>query len=253
MKKTVNIDGLEITYIRKSESSSPLRTLVFLHGWKGSSKSWEANVATLSEVFDCITVDMPGFGISATPDEIWGVAEYARFVKNFTQALKLQKFALIGKSFGGRVALYYASKWPQTLSYLVLVSAAGTETRNLLAKLRIAGARLGKFLVSKISPSSLNYFRSLYYKATKVNKDTSDYKWDVKKLVTNTNLKGIAETIAVPTIVVWGEGDTVLPLATGKKLSKLIDGSQFLTIPGGHDAHKESAEKFNSLIREKIS
>ena len=253
MDGTVSVNGLTIRYTRECSTDNPLAVLVFLHGWEGSSRSWESNIAEFRNEFDCISLDMPGFGVSDEPKNVWGVAEYAQFVRDFTQVLELQKFVLLGKSFGGRVAMFYACKWPDTLSKLVLVAAAGTEQKNLGTQLKIVLAKTGKAVFSLLGQNATESLRDLFYKTANIKKDQSDYKWEVKKLVTNTNLSGTAENITTPTLVVWGTGDKVLPLSIGKELSKKIKGSYFLEIPGGHSAHQESSKDFNALITEYVN
>jgi len=253
MDKTVDVGGINMRYTRECSTDSPLAILVFLHGWEGSSRSWEANLAEFRNVFDCISLDMPGFGVSDEPKNVWGVAEYAQFIREFAQVLNLQKIVLVGKSFGGRVAMFYACKWPDTLSKLILVAAAGIERKSFATQLRIALAKTGKAVFSLLGQNATESLRGLFYKTTNIKKDKSDYKWEVKKLVTNTNLSGTAENITTPTLVVWGTDDKVLPLNIGKELSRKIKGSTFLEIQGGHNAHQESSKDFNALITEYLS
>lgn len=253
MNKKVEIDGLHIRYNRECRADSPLAVLVFLHGWEGSSRSWESNIAELRDKFDCISLDMPGFGVSGEPKNVWGVAEYAQFLREFAQVLDLQKFVLIGKSFGGRVAMFFACKWPETLSKLVLVAAAGIERKSFVTQLRIGMAKTGKAVISLFGQNATESLRGLFYKTANIKKDKSNYKWEVKKLVTNTNLSGTAESITTPTLVIWGTDDKVLPLSIGKELSAKIKGSTFLENHGGHNSHQESSKDFNALVTEYLN
>lgn len=248
MDGTVSVNGLTIRYKRDCNTDGPLAVLVFLHGWEGSGRSWESNIVELRNVFDCISLNMPGFGVSDEPQNVWGVAEYAQFVRDFAQVIGLQKFVLVGKSFGGRVAMFYAAKWPKTLSKLVLVAAAGIEQKSFETRLKIILAKTGKVVSSLLGENTTEFLRGLFYKTANIKKDQSDYKWEVKKLVTNTNLSGTAENITTPTLVVWGTDDKVLPLSMGKELNQKIKGSQFLEIPGGHNAHQESLKDFNASL-----
>lgn len=252
MDNTIDVNGVRVSYSRDCLSGNPLGTLVFLHGWEGSGQSWKSNIADLSRVFDCIAIDLPGFGISGVPDKVWGVEEYAQFLKDFVRVLDLPVFVLVGKSFGGRVAILYASNWPNTLSHLILVAAAGIEEKDFSTRIKITLAKAGKAVFSLLGPRGMEYFRSLYYKAVKVTQDTSDYKWEVKKLVTNTDLTHTAERITVPTLIIWGKADVVLPLKVGIALNKKIKASTLKQIQGGHNAHQESIKKFNSLVERYI-
>ncbi len=250
MNLTTNINDVKVNYTLINSINPAKGTLIFLHGWGGSSQSWVPNMSKLNQDFNCIAIDMPGFNISSQPDKTWGVEEYAQFVKNFAQNLNLGKFVLVGKSFGGRVGILYASKWPETLTHLILVAAAGLEKRSLLNTTRVLIAKYGKKSLSFLGPKYLELLRIFFYKTTRVKKDSSDYKWKVKKLVTNTNLTEATKNIATPTLIVWGTNDKVLPLKVGKELNCRIKGSILKQIKGGHNAHQESAEEFNILVEE---
>ena len=198
-------------------------------------------------------MDLPGFGVSGTPQQVWGMIEYAQFVRDFAGVLNLRRFALVGKSFGGRVAILYASKWPETLSHLILVAAAGLEVKSFSTLIKIALAKAGKGVSSLLGAGAVEFLRSLYYKAARITKDSSSYKWEVRKLVTSLNLAEEAERIAVPTLIIWGRTDSVLPLKVGKELSKRIKNSTLQLIQGGHNAHQESAKEFNALVEEYLT
>ena len=105
---TRKIGFLEIKYIRECFTEDPKSTILFLNGWGGSSLSWKDNIAELAKYYDCIALDFPGFGVSEEPTDIWDVYKYADFLENFRKSLNLKRFILIGKSFGGRVAIVYA-------------------------------------------------------------------------------------------------------------------------------------------------
>ncbi|NMB91807.1 alpha/beta hydrolase [candidate division WWE3 bacterium] len=244
----VDIKGVKVSYSRTCSSKTPKGTLVFLHGWGGSSQSWKPNISELKQNYDCIAIDMPGFSVSAQPDEIWGVEEYSKFIKDFAVSLNLNRFVLVGKSFGGRIGILYASKWSETLTHLILVAAAGLERRSLLDKIKVALAKIGKLPLSLLGFKNFELLREHFYKVIGVNRDSNNYKWEVKKLVTNTNLTEAAEKIPVPTLIVWGTNDVILPLKVGKELNHKIKGSILKQIKGGHNAHQESAEEFNYLV-----
>lgn len=248
MNREIEIDGLSVFYRRDCEITQPKVTVIFLHGWGGSSSSWETNIKELKKSFECISIDLPAFGRSDTPETIWGVAEYAEFVNRFVNALDIHKFVLVGKSFGGRVSLYYANKWPKTLLGLVLVAAAGVEKPGIWTNIKVYVAILGKTIIKRFFPTMESRVRQIFYRSTGVKRDESDYKWELKKIVTRTNLSEVAQNIKVPTLIVWGVDDNVLPIDVGKKLNRLIKESKFAIIKGGHNAHSESAHDFNSIL-----
>ncbi|GIW69901.1 MAG: alpha/beta hydrolase [Patescibacteria group bacterium] len=248
MSSEIEINGLRVLYDRSCETERPGATILFLHGWGGSSSSWEPNIRELRKYFDCVAIDLPGFGISDTPKNIRGVKEYAEFVRSFVEKLSINNYVMVGKSFGGRIALYYASKWPHDLSHLILVASAGVEKHGAWSNMKVSLASLGKLLVKNAFPSLESSARRAFYFVTRVKKDESDYKWEVKKLVTRADLSEVAGNINVPTLIIWGEDDNVLSVKVGKRLHSLIRGSRLVLIKGGHNAHIESANEFNSTV-----
>ena len=243
----LKIDNIKIFY-KKYDNSSSDNVLVFLHGWGGDSSSWDFNIKELKNYFTCIVLDFPGFGISERPNKIWNVEDYTDFLQKFVEELNIKKFILVGKSFGGRVATKYASKYPEKLTNLILVSAAGIEMPSLLVKVKIFIAKIGKSFVKSFFPRYEMGIKGLFYNIFAIKEDESNYKWEVKKLVTNDNLSENAASIATPTLIVWGNEDKVLPINTAKKLNALIKHSVLEIIPGGHNAHKDYYNDFNRVM-----
>ncbi len=97
------VDGLNIDYSDVGKG----QILVLLHGWaRGLSKEKYSNLINLlSKNFRVIALDFPGFGGSDQPPCPWGVDSYAKLVVNFLTKLKVKPIAIIGHSFGGKVAI----------------------------------------------------------------------------------------------------------------------------------------------------
>lgn len=227
---------------------------LFLHGWTGNSDSWNNNIQSLPKEGNCyISVDLPGFGKSSEPTEIWDVECYAKFLHDFAQVLHLKKYILVGKSFGGRIATWYASKWGEDLEALILVSAAGVETRSIFARLKINLAKIGKIVLIPFPKKAKTTIRNLLYRIFQIEEDSNPYKWEVKKKVTNQDLSAIAKTINAPTLIVWGSEDEILPISVAKRLNKLIKNSTLKIIQGGHNAHETNPFEFNQTVEEFVS
>ena len=249
MKNEIIVKDIKVHYQDLCQCSSPKDTLVFLHGWGGTSSSWEKNITSLSRLYRCISVDFPGFGISDTPSSCWGVPEYTLFVRDFLNALSVEKCTLVGKSFGGRVAILSAFTYPRLLNKLILVAAAGVEGRSIFVESRVKFFSLGRDLIERLfsgySPKVLNFF----YRIFRINKEANPYKSLIKNAVVSLDLSWYARNINIPTLIIWGSNDQVLPLRVGQKLNRLIRGSVLNVI---HDAtHNVAEEKFvevNSVI-----
>lgn len=110
--------------IHVEEQGAGAPSLVFLHYYGGSSRSWKHVVAALSGRFHTVAIDQRGWGRSDAPDTGYGLADLAADAAGAIAALKLRRFVLIGHSMGGKVAQLLASRRPAGLAGLVLVAPA---------------------------------------------------------------------------------------------------------------------------------
>ncbi len=101
--------------------------LVLLHGGHGSWMHWLRNIPALSQSFELLVPDMPGFGDSDLPDTQPGLTELAlRLATDLDQLLRGEGFAIAGFSFGGLVAATVAANTPERVHRLALVGSAGS-------------------------------------------------------------------------------------------------------------------------------
>ena len=101
----IRINGLE-TFYQLDGQGDPV---VLLHGWGASSQSLSGVAACLAPIFRVLSVDLPGFGWSQAPPVAWGVADYADHVRQLLDEAQIERAALLGHSFGGRIAIRLAS------------------------------------------------------------------------------------------------------------------------------------------------
>jgi len=247
--KRITIDGINVAYKRCCETNQPKGVILFLHGWQGSSNSWISNIEELCNYFDCLALDLPGFGESPKPNKIWDIYDYAKFLVDFISAMNLPQFTLVGKSFGGRIAIVFSTSWPERLKSLVLVSAAGTEKRSTQSLLKILLAKVGKFatkLMPFIKPEPL---RQKYYKVMSIPDEKDSYKREVKKRVTNQKLSSLLTKIKIPTLIVWGSDDKILPIGIARRMLGMINNARLVIVEkAGHDAHETHPKEFDRYL-----
>ncbi len=108
--------------------------ILFLHGFMGNGNDWNETVSYLSEKYYCITLDLPGHGNSNNLERlntVWDFDSLCNRLSGLLNHLKIQKVSLVGYSMGGRIALYFAHKYPQLLTHLILESASpGIKTND---------------------------------------------------------------------------------------------------------------------------
>ncbi len=118
-------------YFRTENTSLPI--LLFLHGFMGNGKDFNAVISLLSEKFNCLAVDLPGHGHTQVNagDEFYSLANTANGLINWLEELKIKPCFLLGYSMGGRLALYLALHYPQYFQKVILESASpGLKTEK---------------------------------------------------------------------------------------------------------------------------
>lgn len=112
-------------HYRQAGSGPPL---LLLHGWGSSSRVWRETMLALGDRQTCYAPDLPGFGQSPAMGAPTATADLAELIVSFANQLDLQRFALVGHSFGAAVAVYIAARHPQRVSRLALTAFGVGQT-----------------------------------------------------------------------------------------------------------------------------
>jgi pimeloyl-ACP methyl ester carboxylesterase len=246
-EQEIYIQGLKINY--KIMGLGPV--VFILHGWGASADSWiRVGRSIAQQGFRVIIPDLPGFGKSAKPQKVWNLDDYCNFVTSFIDVLGYKKVILIGHSFGGRIAIKLATKNPQRIEKLILVSAAGIRPKKRFKDY------VAVFLARASKPFSglpgFNLVRKLFYK--KFLKKTDYFRAkgimkEVFKKVIREDLEPFLKKIEPKTLIVWGSEDKITPLADGLKMKKEIKGSELTILKGVEHALNLKAP---TLLSERI-
>ena len=213
-------------------------TVVLLHGWGCDHKAFDGTFRSLAAVgHDVLAVDFPGFGKSADVPCDFGIYDFASCIDELIRSLGIGRAVLVGHSFGGRVCLILSQR--PYVTKLVLTGCAGLKPRFSLIKwLKIKWYKLKKRL-GIVSPKGGSAdFRSL--KASMR---------PVFVRVVNTHLDSLLPTIAVPTLIIWGDKDRETPMYMAKRLKRGIRDSALIVLGGGHFAYAYQNERFNAIVR----
>ena len=241
------INNLEINYKIIGEG----RPLLILHGWGRGSDSWVEVQRLLSiQRYKVICPDLPGFGKSQSPTIAWKVDDYVEWLKNFAISLEIEKFVLLGHSFGGRIAIKFAVRYSEKIATLILYEAAGIKSKKTISQFVF-------FLISKIGNifsflPFYSFFRKVFYRFIVRKKDYLKAKGVMK----NTFLKVIEEDltsylakISVSTLIIWGEKDKITPLNDAYLMKREIPNSELKIIPEmGHAFHHEAPKRLTQVI-----
>jgi len=238
----IKINDLNINYELKGKKG---KNVILLHGWGQNIKMMDYIAEYLSKHFKVYNIDFPRFGESDEPKVPFSNEEYVEVLKGFTDKLKIKNPILIGHSFGCRVALYYAYKYP--VHKMVLTGAAGIRAkRDIKWYIKVYSYKLAKKL--------LKPFKSLSAKLMK-NAGSQDYrnaspvmKGTLSKCV-NFDITPYLKDIKTQTLLVYGTLDTATPLYMGKIMEKEMRDATLVTFEGDdHFAYFHQADRFNLVL-----
>jgi len=228
--------------------------IVVLHGWGLSASSFEPLVAELKKHhFQVFAPDFPGFDSLHIPTEPLTLADYADFFDSYLRKHHIEKPILIGHSFGGRVALKYQYAYPTNITALILTGAPGfTPVFRKKLALFISLAKIGGTLFSLPLLYRLKdrvrlwYYYVVgardYYQAEGVMRETF-------KNVVKEPLVTCMQNVRVPTLLVWGAKDLIVPVPIAEKMKETIAHSRLIIVPdGGHNVSYTSPKEFVSSI-----
>ena len=248
--------------------------ILCLHGFGANLYSWRHLVEPLSPKHRLIMVDLKGHGLSPKPrDNKYSIYHQAAIILNFIDKQDLKNLTLIGHSFGGGVALATAitliENEPGLLKKLILIDNIAYEQPLpffiKLLRTPLLGSTLPRLLSSKSKVKMI--LKLAYYDNEKITEDmVEEYAKAIAMPGGNYALRQTAEqlipneeeihkftsrfsTINVPTLIIWGREDRIVPLEVGQKLEKNISNSEFHIIDScGHIPHEERTEKSLPLI-----
>jgi len=237
----VKVEEFNVRYLKLGKGDN----LVFLHGIWSYSETYLSLLKELSRKYTVYALDLPGFGKTNNPNEIWTYEDYARFLYKFFRKLRLDEFVLVGHSGGGGIAIVFTSKYPKIIKNLVLIDSVGVQDRIsffvfvraiLLKTLKEIFSFKGLIALKSITVSFLNNFFShgfYIFRVIKKNKDS--------------NLDDYIKKIKIKTLLLWGDRDEYFPLDYANKFKILLENSELKIVKGNHDwclIHPEKIERF---------
>lgn len=250
LEEGVKINNLEVNY-KVGGAGAPL---LILHGWGASSDSWQDIQKLLGrEGYRVICPDFPGFGKSKTPLFPWNVTDYEKWVIDFADFLKLDKFSLLGHSFGGRIAIKLAVDYPERIEKLILSAPAGIKAKpDLKTRLIFTVAKIGNML---FTPKHLQRFRdrarNFFYSIVR-KRDHGKVNGVMKEIIIKIleeDLSPYIQKINLKTLIVWGTADKMVPLRFAHIFHQNIKDSKLEILPKiGHSPHLETPEKLSKIL-----
>lgn len=264
------VDGLRVHYQEFGEKNNP--TLLLIHGFTASTYVWRTVAPVFAERgFHVVAVDLIGFGYSSKPAWFdYTIAAQARIVARLLNRLGIGRAGIVGSSYGGAVAATLALDYAEAVEKLILVDAVSNDAPKNHPLLKLARVRgLGEILSPFFIDSKRfmrRRMRGTFHTANHhlITEDRIEsllrplHAADGHRSVLQTGRKWDADRIArdaqfinQPTLIVWGENDTVIPVSDGEKLHEEILRSRLVVFKNcGHVPQEEKADDFVEVVSE---
>jgi pimeloyl-ACP methyl ester carboxylesterase len=212
--------------------------LVLLHGIGGNVNWWQMNMPAFSRHFRTFALDLPGFGFSWRLRKAFSIDEGAAYLRDWLDFLGLEQVNVLGHSMGGHIAARFASQHPHRLSKLVLAAPSGLWVTT--------GQRL-KWL-RDMPRVSVPLSQTLSIATGTMRTDLLTLAFSLNAILADRGAADALSALTVPTLLLWGGSDGVLPPALGERALQLLKKApaRLEYIAGGtHNMMYDQAEEFN--------
>lgn len=239
----------------REEGSADAPAVLLIHGFTHSLETWDAWAKELKKTHRVVRYDILGHGLTGPdPLERYAPQERARFVGEVMDALNIPSAAIAGNSLGGLAAWRFAANNPERVDALILISPGAfplngaaddpapipTAMKAYLLAAPEAGVRISAEAIyaddSKITEKRLKVMRDMMQRegnGAAMIKSLEEF--------TLPDPTALLASINTPTLILWGEGDVVIPINQGREIDSIIPDSRLITYPDvGHAAQEEA-------------
>ncbi|MFH1065776.1 MAG: alpha/beta hydrolase [Nanoarchaeota archaeon] len=228
---TYTASGIKMHYITAGKG----KPILFLHGVLADALTYSSMLKLLAKKHKIIAVDLPCFGKSTTPKEVWDFRDYAGFLNKFVASLGIKKLIVMGHSFGGGIAFCMAAK-NKNIEQLVLIDSAGVPVKYsklkfaflfsvkqaTMALIKTGRADVLAKIAYRLKKSALLHLPKIRFVMKTIKKSIQG---DYRKELNNVKAK---------TLILLGNKDEIFHKDSAKFLRKNIRNSKVIFVKGGH-------------------
>jgi len=234
------INNVDVNYIDYGEGNN---TIVLLHGWGQNIEMMKPIGDKFKKDNRIVIVDLPGFGLSEEPKEVWTLNDYVNCIRKLLDKLKIEKAILIGHSFGGKISLLYASMY-EVEKLVLFGSPFKQEIKKLSTKTKILKFLKKVPLINKLEGFAKKHIGSTDYK------NASEVMRKILVEHVNLDIEEDVKKISCPTLLLWGTMDSEVPVERAYELEKLIKDSGVVTYEGcSHYAYLERLQQTINVLK----
>lgn len=265
--KFIDIDSVSAHVALTPSCQNHRPALVLLHGTAASLHTWQGWSEALEQDYCVIRMDLPGFGLTGAYPNLnqpappqYSAENYVKFVVKVMDSLHISSATLVGNSLGGKVAWLTATTYPNRVNALILIDANGYAAQPINIPLAF---KLAKYpwldeVTAHILPKSLvrKSLETVYADDTKITEDVVERYYELALREGNrrvlpkrmrefsaTSHQNEIGTIHVPTLILWGKQDQLIPVSDAYLFHQHIPHSDLVIFPNlGHISQEENPQ-----------
>lgn len=244
----VVVDKLLTTY----EKAGKGPVILMLHGWGDSGATFKGLIGELKSSYTLVTVDLPGFGQTEMPPEVWKLDNYAQFVRDFLEKIDVKPRAIIAHSNGGALAIRGLAEGTLEADKLILMASAGIRDRQGGRRfiLKII-AKVGKAVTFWLPKRYKQALQKRFYGTIGSDMLVVPHLQETFKITVRQDVQHDAQRLKLPTLLIYGSHDKATPPLYGEIFKSLISGSRLEIIQNAeHFVHQGQTEEVAGLIKE---
>ncbi len=268
----VTVHGYRRAYVKAG--TGPV--LLLIHGIGDSSDSWRPVLEQLAEHHTVVAPDLLGHGRSEKPRADYTVAGYANGMRDLLSVLEIERATVVGHSLGGGVAAQFAYQFPERCERLVLVGSGGVG-RSVSPLLRFAAVPGAEALMPLLGTPPVKFLSRvgaglLRFLDTALGRDAEEIlavfdalpNTEARRAILRTLRSGVdwqGQVITmldraylaegVPTLIIWGRRDAIIPLGHGRLAHLAFPGSELeIFDEAGHFPHHTDPGRFVRVVRQ---
>lgn len=264
----VEIDGMQVHYRDEGNSLDSI-PLVLIHGTGASLHTWEGWVKALRENHRIITFDLPAYGLTGpNPTGDHSQEYYVSFVDKLLTKLSVKKCVLGGNSLGGGITWAYSLAHPKRVQKMILVDAGGypMTSKSVPIAFQLARMPVLSSLFKYVTPRSIieKSIHNVYVHDERITDELINRYFDLAlregnrkafiermntSVTSNKYLK--IKTLAMPTLIMWGQQDELIPLSVGKQFHQdLLNDTLIIFKDLGHTPMEEDPIMTVKVVKE---
>jgi abhydrolase domain-containing protein 6 len=248
-EETCNLGGVAMHYYCAGRRGTPI---VLIHGLGSSAEIWAALMPLLCKEYLVYAPDLPGFGKTPMAPEGTNISTHVLYLERFLDALGYPRVTLVGNSLGGWIATRFAVEYPERVEKLYLLNSAGLRRENMHSP----------YAVDRVSAQhNLEYVLGFSWPIPRFvldavvrNSQTPAYASFIRSYDPREELDAVLADVRVPTTIIWGEDDRLLPVTCARDLHSGIANSKLVLLPHvGHMPQIQAPVKVARIILENVT